>query len=296
MLKAKNVVVLILAFLFPVSLFSNYSEQSKQVRFNQRTDNPIYMTDTYFRWDTSIDGLFSQEDVENVVKTYVPERYVNTFLKYTECNDKEFQKILRLQLIAMGCVESDWTENATNRRNKNKSIDWGFLQLNSFNYKNDHFMWHFKKNNEQSASFYNYKPFNREERYLIVCINYYRHLYRYCKGSEAMLAYNGGIGNYERGTVPLDSYVYRKKVKNKFDSLVAEIEQKVEIRVKLENLINASLLCKKGDNVQRYNTKNVELNDEMYCFWRIKNESQFDYLVCDRPKRFYFYYKTVYFI
>lgn len=176
------------------------------------------------------DKAFDESDYKTLISEYVPEKYVEAFYYYTQCDTVNKTNNLRLQILAVGEHETGW-KPLTSKKNKNGSVDKGYLQLNSDNIKDDWFMWRFGPSINDS---YSYDASDELEIYLIICIKLYKSLYlKY--GDNATYCYNGGEGRYLRGRLPYSTYIYKKNVNEKLNQIKERLEEIKDSREYFEN-------------------------------------------------------------
>lgn len=190
-----------------------------------------------------------ERDLQKIIDRLVPVKYHNAFNYYTTLDNLNDTIDLRIQLLATGWVESEWTP-ATSKLNKDGSYDIGYLQLNSKNIADSLFNWKFEP---KYTDKYNYDRSDIYEKYLIMCIKLYKSLYlKY--GDEACYSYNGGEGNYLNNTIPVSTYNYRNNISREVDNLIDElatitVERKVEeshLHSTLIKTVEHTVMCKKS--------------------------------------------------
>lgn len=176
------------------------------------------------------DQAFADSDYKTLISEYVPEKYLDAFYYYTACDTATKTNNLRLQILAVGEHETGW-KPLTSKKNKNGSVDKGYLQLNSDNIKDDWFMWRFgpRENDE-----YQYNKEDELELYLITCIKLYKSLYlKY--GDNATYCYNGGEGRYLRHRLPYSTFIYKKSVNEKLNQIKDRLDEIKDAREYFEN-------------------------------------------------------------
>jgi hypothetical protein len=149
---------------------------------------------------------YTQEDIKELVQNVIPAEYVEAFLFYT--NIDEDPAFLRIQLLAIGRLESDWVKTRSDNINKNGTHDLGYLMLNSNNIKNTGFMNQFGPIDEYPAK-------DTVELYLITCIRYYQYLCKRYGYENGATIYNAGESQYARRTIPSSTRYYVNRV-NKY--------------------------------------------------------------------------------
>lgn len=166
------------------------------------------------------DDLFEQDFADYLVKNNVPKQFQDTLLKYS--HDAKST----IYLIAIGFVESEWKYMVSFQPNKNGSVDKGPLGLNSNNIQSSKFRQKFYPKDQLQN--------HNNVTYMIASINYFRFLIDRYNYDNALLCYNGGIGNFSRGTVPDSSLKYLQKVNQRIQNLIQEkaafIDQKEKLR------------------------------------------------------------------
>ena len=165
--------------------------------------------------------IYIERDLHELAAEYVPEKYIPAFEHYTRCSTIEETVDLRLHILAVGKEESDWTP-AIGAINKDGSVDIGFMQLNSNNIKN---RWFNTLYGPSESDGFAYDKSDKMERYLIMCIKFYKALYNKY-GDDACYSYNCGERNYREGTIPIITVIYSRKIKVRVNKLVAELEAK----------------------------------------------------------------------
>lgn len=177
------------------------------------------------------DQAFEDSDYKTLISEYVPEKYLDAFYYYTACDTVTKTNNLRLQLLAVGEHETGW-KPLTSKKNKNGSVDKGYLQLNSDNIKNDWFMWNFGPKEEDE---YQYDKEDDLELYLITCIKLYKSLYlKY--GDNAAYCYNGGEGRYLRHKLPYSTFIYKKCVNEKLNIIKNRLDEIKDAREYFEDM------------------------------------------------------------
>ncbi|MDR3303766.1 MAG: hypothetical protein LBS86_05080 [Treponema sp.] len=146
---------------------------------------------------------YTREDIEELILAIVPAEYVDAFLAYTGMDENPDK--LRMQLLAIGKVESGWTKTKSDNLNRNKSHDLGYLMLNSFNINNPKFMTRFGPLEEYPAQ-------DKLELYLITCIRFYQYLCRRYGYENSIAIYNAGETQYIRHNIPLTTQHYVARV------------------------------------------------------------------------------------
>lgn len=166
-------------------------------------------------------------DVDSVAGTYIPEDLHGVFNSLTDMGDDEITADLRMRILAIGKVETGW-KNVTSKPNPNGSYDIGYLQLNSFNLKNEKFMEQFGPTFVEV-----YDKSNLTRTAFVTCIKYYKKLFT-VYGENAYYCYNAGERRYLRGEVSPSTKTYVKKINVAFNDLLEEVKVVAEERVKRE--------------------------------------------------------------
>jgi len=195
------------------------------------SSNAIDNQPVFDSFDFSIKGSHEhvENDLQSIVETMVPRKYVNTFNHYTTMPTLEDTINLRIHILAIGQIESEWTP-AVSDINENGSYDIGYLQLNSYNLKDDLFLWKFSP---KKSDGFNYDVSDDMERYMIMCIKLYKALYK-SYGNDACYCYNGGEGRYLNDRIPASTYGYQKRMSKEITTIVDQLEEKANNHIKLE--------------------------------------------------------------
>ena len=191
--------------------------------FADERDNAISISKTSwngYSLGPTINENVIEKDVIDMVKKYVPSKYVGCFLYYTDDENRDIRDDLRKRLIATGWVESEW-KPVIGKRNKNGTRDIGYLQLNSANISNKDFIDSF---GPKESDLYVRDTDDIMELYLIVCINYYKALYKAYGGDNAFYAYNCGEPRFLKNRIPATTISYQKKILNKLESIDSEVD------------------------------------------------------------------------
>lgn len=166
-------------------------------------------------------------DVTEVARNYVPEKYMSAFLQLTNMDDPVETANLRLQILAIGYHESEW-KDIVSKPNKNKSRDYGYLQLNSSNINNSWFMEKYGLTSKDRYTLQNKN--DKSELYLCVSIKFYKALYtRY--GDDAALVYNCGETKYLKNDIPTSTFNYKKKVCSYLTQISDEVNEAASQRI-----------------------------------------------------------------
>lgn len=173
--------------------------------------SPIYAT-TFQKLDVS---CYSSDDVVSIVKRTVPYSVQKTFIEYTKTDDQYLTDTIRMNLLAIGKKESDWTATRSSKKNRDGTYDYGYLMLNENNISDPTFKKYFFPETEKYVR-------TNNQLYLAVCINYYKYLYNQY-GCDASYAYNAGERAYIRGKLPKSTVVYKKDIKENLDMYIAEL-------------------------------------------------------------------------
>jgi hypothetical protein len=146
---------------------------------------------------------YTQDDMEELIQNVIPSEYVEAFLFYTGLDENS--ALLRIQLLAIGKLESDWVKLKSDTINKNGTHDVGYLMLNSDNINNKRFMTQFGPLDEYPAK-------DMTELYLITCIRYYRYLCQRYGYKNSATIYNAGETLYARRAIPVSTRYYVNRV------------------------------------------------------------------------------------
>ena len=169
---------------------------------------------------------YIEHDLHELTAEWVPEKYIPAFEYYTRCSTIEETVDLRLHILAVGKVESDWTP-AIGKINKDGSYDIGYMQLNSDNIKDKWFIANYGPSEKDEFIF---DDTDDMERYLIMCINFYKALYS-VYGDDACYCYNCGERNYRKKYIPAITYIYSRKIKAQVNEFVADLEARQNLRL-----------------------------------------------------------------
>jgi hypothetical protein len=174
---------------------------------------------------------YTQEDIEELIHNTVPADYVEAFLFYTGIDENS--DTLRMQLLAIGKLESGWVKTKGDAINKNNSHDLGYLMLNSYNLGNDTFMNRFGPIEEYPAK-------DKLELYLITCIRFYQYLCHRYGYENSPSIYNAGETKYIKHDISLVTHYYVARVNKyltEYTDTLSEIARKNEtIRLEQESL------------------------------------------------------------
>lgn len=214
------------------------------------SSNAIDNQPMFDSFDFSIKGSHEhvENDLQSIVETMVPRKYINTFNHYTTMPTLEDTINLRIHILAIGQIESEWTP-AVSGINENGSYDIGYLQLNSYNLKDDLFLWKFSP---KKSDGFNYNASDDMEKYMIMCIKLYKALYK-SYGNDACYCYNGGEGRYLNDKIPASTYGYQRRMSKEITTIVNELEEKANNHVKLEL----------AENLKKISTFNLEYLAEL---------------------------------
>ena len=169
------------------------------------------------------DYLYAERDMQEIVEEVVPSKYVDTFNHYTKMDTLEETINLRIHILSIGIIESEW-KPIISKKNANGSRDYGYLQLNSYNLKNDLFLWKFSP---KTSDGFNYDNTDKLECYLIMCIKLYKSLYsKY--NNDACYCYNGGETRYLANNIPSSTILYQRKMSIAVDDIISCLENKRE--------------------------------------------------------------------
>lgn len=228
----------------------------------------------------------NSSDFDMVLRKYVPEKYLGAFMYYTEGKSDNDTLNLRIQILALGSLETGW-KPLVSRANKNGSVDKGYLQLNSYNINDDWFMYRFGPNEKD---LYKYNINDEEELYLITCINFYKAL-RKLYGDDAAYCYNCGETRYRRGQIPKASYNYKKNMATYVTKIISEINDIKEKRIELEKKsfktfdVSVKYVFSNNQYMTRYTiTNNVTKNTVTYEIIK-KNDTDDIYQILKRYTR-----------
>jgi hypothetical protein len=165
---------------------------------------------------------YTQEDIEELIHGTVPAEYVDAFLFYTGLDENPDK--LRMQLLAIGKLESGWVKTKGDTINRNSSHDLGYLMLNSYNLSNEQFMNRF-------GPFEEYPAKDKLELYLITCIRFYQYLCHRYGYENSISIYNAGETKYIKHDVSLVTHYYVARVNKylaEYTDTLSEIARKNE--------------------------------------------------------------------
>jgi hypothetical protein len=134
--------------------------------------------------------------------------------------------LLRIQLLAIGKLESDWVKTRSDNMNKNGTHDLGYLMLNSNNIKNNGFMNQFGPIDEYPAK-------DAVELYLITCIRYYQYLCKRYGYENGATIYNAGEAQYARRSIPASTRYYVSRVNKYITDYINELHAIARKNVRL---------------------------------------------------------------
>jgi len=176
-----------------------------------------------YKFDDNYD--YVEHDLQKIAEEMVPEEYLDTFNHYTEMGTLEETINMRIHILSLGLVESEWTAIVSDK-NKNGTYDIGYLQLNSANRKNDLFLWKFAPKKSDN---FNYDKSDEMEYCMIMCIKFYKALYK-LYGNDACYCYNAGEGNYLNNTIPASTIRYQRKISVAISNIAEALEKQKEHR------------------------------------------------------------------
>ena len=214
------------------------------------------------------------DDVYNVAEKYIPKDLINVFKEYTNMDDEEETKFFAIQILSIGYWESGW-KITKSKPNKDGSYDIGYMMLNTKNIENKRFMQIYGPEEDVSTDL---------EKYLIVCINFYKELYGRYK-YNAIYAYNCGEGRYINRKIPKSTYIYKQRVKECIDKFNIEIKKESEERIRKENflktftkIIPKFIIYNNTLNNKPYNKCNRKITIFYIKNLFILNKEYFDYI------------------
>ena len=183
----------------------------------------------YVKLPTIDHSRFNSTDVEVLVSKVVPEEVKEAFLYYTASENEIKQNTWRLQLLAAGRVESEWTVTKSHQANANGSYDYGYLMLNENNFTNQTFLDYYVPTPDDG-----FNLTDIQEWYVITCINFYKDLYsRY--GCDAWYCYNAGESRYKNHRLPYRTLKYKKNIADALTKYLAEVYAIADKRIEKEN-------------------------------------------------------------
>lgn len=136
-----------------------------------------------------------------IVVNSIPKEFQETLIKET----MEFPE-LRVWIVSIGYVESNWKYMESLQPNRNGSIDVGPLGLNINNLNNDYFIYKYGREDD-------YLIKDKNNYYMALSIRYFIHWYK-IYGTDAIFIYNAGPGRYLNNNLPQSTIEYEKKVRN----------------------------------------------------------------------------------
>ena len=191
-------------------------------------DRSAYVAN-YVKLPTIDHSRFNSTDVEVLVSKVVPEEVKEAFLYYTASEDEIKQNTWRLQLLAAGRVESEWTVTKSHHANANGSYDYGYLMLNENNFTDQIFLDYYVPTLDDGFTLT-----DKQEWYMITCINFYKDLYsRY--GCDAWYCYNAGERRYITHNLPIRTLKYKKDIADELTKYLAELYAIADERIAKEN-------------------------------------------------------------
>lgn len=183
----------------------------------------------YVKLPTIDHSRFNSTDVEVLVSKVVPEEVKEAFLYYTADEDERKQNTWRLQLLAAGRVESEWTVTRSHHANANGSYDYGYLMLNENNFTNQTFLDYYVPTMSDG-----FNVTDKQEWYVITCINFYKDLYsKY--GCDAWYCYNAGETRYKNRSLPIRTLRYKKDIADALTEYLDEVYAIADERIAKEN-------------------------------------------------------------
>ncbi len=186
----------------------------------------------YVKLPTIDHSRFNSADVEVLVSKVVPEEVKEAFLYYTANEDERKQNTWRLQLLAAGRVESEWTVTRSHHANANGSYDYGYLMLNENNFTNQTFLDYYVPTMSDG-----FTVTDKQEWYVITCINFYKDLYsKY--GCDAWYCYNAGETRYKNRSLPIGTLRYKKDIADALTEYLDEVYAIADERIAKENEYN----------------------------------------------------------
>lgn len=187
----------------------------------------------YVKLPTIDHSRFNSTDVEVLVSKVVPEEVKEAFLYYTANEDERKQNTWRLQLLAAGHVESEWTVTRSHHANANGSYDYGYLMLNENNFTNQTFLDYYVPTMSDG-----FNVTDKQEWYVITCINFYKDLYsKY--GCDAWYCYNAGESRYRNRNLPIRTLKYKKDIADELTKYLDELYAIADERIEQERKYNA---------------------------------------------------------
>lgn len=176
-------------------------------------------------------GKYNSDDIITIINDTVPEDVRPAFIASTEDEDVLYRDTLRMYLLAIGQKESEWKYTRSHRANNDGTYDVGYLMLNENNIFDPIFVKNFIPKPSDD-----YIPSNKQEFYLITCINFYKYLYnRY--GCDASYAYNAGERRYIEGRIPTSTLNYKKDISLYLNKYLERLYSMYEDRLKCERMI-----------------------------------------------------------
>lgn len=190
-------------------------------------DRSAYATN-YVKLPIIDHSRFNSTDVEVLVSKIVPEEVKEAFLYYTASENEIKQNTWRLQLLAAGHVESEWTATRSHYANANGSYDYGYLMLNENNFTNQIFLDYYVPTLDDG-----FVLTDKQEWYVITCINFYKDLYsRY--DCDAWYCYNAGEKRYINRNLPSRTLKYKKDIADVLTEYLTEVYAIASARIEKE--------------------------------------------------------------
>lgn len=150
-------------------------------------EKELIITDIKNEYEKVVMDSSYKELVHNVV----PEPFTNYFYEETKNYNIEFNLIL----LSIAQYESGW-KIFIHKKNKDGSVDYGPMGLNSKNILNSRFVEQFFP---KDIKFINH---NKDIVYMIACIRYFKSLYDKYNKENAIMIYNAGYTRVKRGDIP----------------------------------------------------------------------------------------------
>jgi hypothetical protein len=205
--------------------------------------------------------LFNDNDLLQLITATVPEKYVDAFMFYSEEASRDYTNTIRIYLLGLGQMESEWTRTRSYNKNRDGTYDWGYLMLNDGNIKDKYFMRVFGPLDE-------YKAKDNIELWLITCIRYFKYLYsRY--GCDALYAYNAGERAYIQNRIPDITYRYKYRISLYVSDILSSLYDIAEENKRLRILDEIEMIKIKHEQFKEdlKESRKVSLKNEVYGHW-----------------------------
>ena len=215
-------------------------------------------------------GKYHSDDIITIINETVPEDVREAFIVCTEDDNILYRDTLRMYLLAIGQKESEWKYTRSHRANNNGTYDVGYLMLNENNILDPTFVRNFIPKPSDD-----YIPSNKQEFYLITCINFYKYLYNKYD-CDASYAYNAGERRYIEGRIPSSTLKYKRDISLYLDEYIDRLYSMNDDRVEREmffkelekihplKLSEKIFLIKLNNTIIAFISANINSKNEIY--------------------------------